>query len=243
MAGTEGFDRPDLHLSETLTTEVGLTTERLLRDERVRSDGTGVHLVFDHVAELEHVGHTHRCLLVEAFARRTIVELRGAVAGKAGLVCPFAEIFEVGTVENGGGELHTEFLTGVTEHGFEHLTDVHTRRYTEGVEDDVDGGTVGQERHIFLTDDLRDDTLVTVATCHLIADADLALLGDVDFGHLDDTAGEFVTDVDGVLLTAANGIHLVVFVEIVDDQIANHAIDAGITRPVVEFDRGEVERL
>ena len=60
---------------------------------------------------------------------------------------------------------------------------------------------------------------------------------------LDDTAGEFVTDVDGVLLTAANGIHLVVFVEIVDDQIANHAIDAGITRPVVEFDRGEVERL
>ena len=27
VAGTEGFDRPDLHLSETLTTEIGLTTE------------------------------------------------------------------------------------------------------------------------------------------------------------------------------------------------------------------------
>ena len=101
--------------------------------ERVRSDGTGVHLVFDHVAELEHVGHTHRCLLVEAFARRTIVELRGAVAGKTGLVCPFAEIFEVGTVEDGGGELDAELLTGVTEDGFEHLTDVHARGTPRGL--------------------------------------------------------------------------------------------------------------
>ena len=102
VACTEGFDGPDLHLSETLTTELGFTAEGLLRDERVGSDGTGVHFVFDHVTEFEHVGHTDSSFLVEAFARGTVVELGGAVAGKSGFVGPLTEIFEVGTIEDGG---------------------------------------------------------------------------------------------------------------------------------------------
>ena len=43
---TEGFDGPDFHFSETLTTELCFTTEWLLRDERVWTNGAGVHLVF-----------------------------------------------------------------------------------------------------------------------------------------------------------------------------------------------------
>ena len=45
MRSTEGFEGPDLHLSETLATKVGFTAEGLLGDEGVRTDGTGVHLV------------------------------------------------------------------------------------------------------------------------------------------------------------------------------------------------------
>ena len=50
VTGTEGLDGLDLHLSETLSTKLRFTTKRLLRDERVWTDGTGVHLVFYHVA-------------------------------------------------------------------------------------------------------------------------------------------------------------------------------------------------
>ena len=33
VCGTEGFECPNFHFSETLTTELCLTTQRLLRDE------------------------------------------------------------------------------------------------------------------------------------------------------------------------------------------------------------------
>ena len=64
----------------------------------------------------------------------------------------------------------------------EDLTDVHAARHTERVEDDVDGRTVRQERHVLGGQDLGDDALVAVAAGHLVADRDLALLGD---GHPD----------------------------------------------------------
>src|SRR5690348_7656404 len=39
---TECLDRPNLHFSEALSTKLCFTTQRLLRDERVRSDRTCV---------------------------------------------------------------------------------------------------------------------------------------------------------------------------------------------------------
>jgi hypothetical protein len=60
--------------------------------------------------------------------------------------------------------------------GLEHLADVHAGRDAERVEDDVDGGAVGQERHVLDGQDLGDDALVAVAAGELVADADLALL-------------------------------------------------------------------
>ena len=68
------------------------------------------------------------------------------------------------------------------EVGLEDLADVHPARHAERVEDDVDRGPVGQERHVLGRQDLGDDALVAVAAGHLVADADLALLGD---GHPD----------------------------------------------------------
>ena len=241
VASTEGFDCPDFHLSETLTTKLGFTTKRLLSDERVRSDRTCVHLIFYHVTELKHVGHTYCCLLVEFFTGGTIIKLSCAVAGKTSLVGPFAEVFEVCTVEDGGSKLETELLTSVTKYGFKHLSDVHTRRHTEGVKYDVDGSTISEEWHIFLTHDLRDNTLVTVATCHLITDTNLTLLSDVDLSHLDDATGEFIADGDGILFAHTLGIHLVELAEIVDDKCTNHAVDASITSPVFQLKRSEVE--
>src|SRR5258708_1769283 len=49
------FQRPDFHFAEALSTELRFTAQRLLGDERVRSDRAGVDLVVDQVRKLEHV--------------------------------------------------------------------------------------------------------------------------------------------------------------------------------------------
>ena len=64
------------HFSKALSAELRLTAERLLRDQRVRSDGTGVDLVVDQVRELQHVDVSHRHLLLERHARHAVVERR-----------------------------------------------------------------------------------------------------------------------------------------------------------------------
>src|SRR5690349_12288338 len=51
MRRTECLDCPHFHFAETLTTELRLTTQRLLCDERVGTDRTCVHLVVDKVTE------------------------------------------------------------------------------------------------------------------------------------------------------------------------------------------------
>src|SRR5438309_6780663 len=47
VGGAVSFKGPDLHLTEPLSAELRLTAQRLLGDERVRSDGTSVDLVVD----------------------------------------------------------------------------------------------------------------------------------------------------------------------------------------------------
>ena len=76
--------------------------------------------------------------------------------------------------------LLTEDLNGHTQMGFENLTDVHSRRHAQRVQHDINRRTIRQERHIFLTHNAGNDTLVTMTTCHLIADRNLTFLCDVD---------------------------------------------------------------
>ena len=126
MAGAEGLKSPNLHLTKTLTTELGLTSKRLLRDEAVRTNATGVHLVFDHVTELEEVGHANSSGLVELLTGLTIVEASGAKTRQTCLVGPLCEVVELSTIKDRSGELHTKLTTGSTEDGLEDLTEVHT---------------------------------------------------------------------------------------------------------------------
>ena len=66
----------------------------------------------------------------------------------------------------------------------ENLADVHTRRHAQRIEHDVDRIAVVVERHVFDRDDRRDDTLVTVASCHLVARLHAALHGEINLDHL-----------------------------------------------------------
>jgi len=74
----------------------------------------------------------------------------------------------------------------------EHLSDVHTREDTKRIEDDIYRIALFIKRHILDRNDTRDDTLVSVASRHLVTDLDLASLRDVDFYLLEYSSWEIV---------------------------------------------------
>src|SRR5258708_1098164 len=85
-----------------------------------------------------------------------------------------------------------EFLAGPAEVGFENLSDVHTRRNAQRIQNNFDWSAIGHVRHVFVRNDARDDALVAVASGHFVADGELALHGDIDLDQLDDAWGQFV---------------------------------------------------
>src|SRR5213076_1748295 len=81
---------------------------------------------------------------------------------------------------------------GPAEVRLEHLADVHPARDAERVEDDVHRAAVGEEWHVLLGDDPRDDALVAVAAGELVALGDFALRRDVHTDELVDTRRQVV---------------------------------------------------
>ena len=81
VGGAVCFERPHFHFPETLATVLRFTTERLLGDERVGTDGTGVDLVSNQVTELEDVDHSDHDRVVEGLAGATIIEGRFTTGG------------------------------------------------------------------------------------------------------------------------------------------------------------------
>ena len=134
-----------------------------------------------------HAGGDADGLLVVEFQK--LVERGGS--GEARLE-ELADLAGLGHLRSGLGNLLAQVVRGPAEVRLEDLTDVHTRRHAERVEDDLDRRAVGQVGHVLLRQDARDDALVAVAAGHLVADRQLALHGDVDLDHLDDAGREFI---------------------------------------------------
>ena len=55
-----------------------------------------------------------------------------------------------------------------TKMRFQDLADVHSRRYTQRVQHDIDRLAIFKEWHIFDRHDRRNNTLVTVTASHLV---------------------------------------------------------------------------
>src|SRR5262249_25430646 len=71
--------RPHFHFAETLSTKLGLATQRLLSNQRVRTDRTRVNLVVYQVGQLKHVDVADRNRLVELISSHAVeqVDLAG----------------------------------------------------------------------------------------------------------------------------------------------------------------------
>ena len=75
---------------------------------------------------------------------------------------------------------------------FEHLTDVHSRRNAERVQNNVYRGPIREERHVLDRENLGDNTLVAVTAGELVTFGDLALLADIDTNQLIDARGQLI---------------------------------------------------
>src|SRR3990167_1570129 len=81
-----GFQRPHFHLPETLTTELRLTTQRLLSNQAVGTRRTGVHLVIDQVVQFQHVHVTNGHRTLKQVTGTAVVQLHLAAFWQ---VCQF----------------------------------------------------------------------------------------------------------------------------------------------------------
>ena len=143
-----------------------------------------MHLILNHVTQLQEVSHTNCSWLVELLTCLTIIEVSRTEARQTSLICPFRKVFQLSTVKDRSSELNTQLLTCSTEDTLKDLTKVHSRRHTQWVQYHINRTTVCHEWHILKTNYLRNDTLITVTTSKLITYLNLTLLSDVNLSHL-----------------------------------------------------------
>ncbi len=116
VCGAVSLKGPHLHLTESLTTELRLTTQRLLRDHGVRAGRAGVELVVDQVVQLEDVHVADRDRVRERLA--------GAAVEQLGLA----------------GGLHQTHAVAVRDRGLEETGDLVLARTVEDGRGDVGAG-------------------------------------------------------------------------------------------------------
>src|SRR5574340_927844 len=192
VGGAVSFERPDLHFAETLSAELRLAAQRLLRDQGVRTDGARVDLVVHKVRELQHVDVAHGHRLLERYAGHSVVQHGLAGRGQPRFGQVLLDLALGGAVEHRGGELQPQRLGRPAEVRLQDLPHVHTRGHAQGIEDDFNRRPVGQVRHVLIRQDAGNDALVPVPAGHLIAHRELALHRDVYLHELDHARRQLV---------------------------------------------------
>src|SRR5262249_45154937 len=76
---------------------------------------------------------------------------------------------------------------------FQNLTKVHAAWHAEWGQNNVYGATILHVRHVFLGENARDNTFVTVTAGELVTDRDRAQLRNLDMDALDDATFELMT--------------------------------------------------
>src|ERR1035437_214982 len=192
VRGAIGFERPDFHFPETLSAELRLAAQRLLRDQRIRPDGARVDLVVHQVRDLQHVDVAPRPRLFELGTRHAVEERGLARRRFSGFRQRLLDFALGRAVEYRGRVMQTPRLGRPPEVGLQNLADVHTAGNAQRIEHDFHRCSIREVRHVLLGQNPRDHTLVSVAARHLIAHAQLTLHGDVDLHQLDHAGRQLI---------------------------------------------------
>ena len=176
----------DLELDQTLTSrDVVNTKMRSILDEATDPWGIKVNRV-----ELKNIlppadiqNSMEKQMKAERDRRQSILQAEGQKKSASILfVClpeACADVIFVCTVKYRCHNVPAQCLCSHTQVHFQYLSDVHTRRYAQRVQDNIQRCAIRQERHIFFRQNPGNDTLVSVTAGHLIADRNLTLLCNV----------------------------------------------------------------
>src|SRR5712692_403254 len=109
------------------------------------------------MAKFHHIDVTDHDFLIERIASAAVEQTR-----LAGFLHPtesflLVRLFQVladlvfrDAVKDWGGNFETERFRRDSEVSFEHLSDIHTARHAQWIEDDFNWRSIRQKRHVFL---------------------------------------------------------------------------------------------
>ena len=100
------------------------------------------------MVELEEVAPADGDVVIELLTGAAVVHGALAVLTQACLTQGLADSGLVRAVEGRRCDLPAERLSGVAKVDFKYLTDVHTGRNAQRIQNDIQRGAVGQVRHI-----------------------------------------------------------------------------------------------
>ena len=193
-----------------------------------------MHLVINQVTQFQHINYADSCRLVKTFTCSTVIEIcfteirntcsTCCTGNFISFTCFFRNIFQRSTIKNRCSIVLAEFFSCPAQYCFVNLSDVHTRRHTKRVKNYIDNTSVSQERHIFVAYDTRNNTLVTVTTCHLITDFQFTFLCDIHFRQLYDSRRKFVPDRNSILFTFVFTFNFFMLSAIVVKQFRNQFV-------------------
>src|SRR5690554_7862414 len=109
----------------------------------------------------------------------------------------------------------------------------HTRGYTQGVQNNIHGGTISKKRHVFLANNTGYNTLVTMSTGHLIPNGNLPFLGNIHLGQLHNASGQLIANGDVVFLTLFFGFKLLKLDAVVMNNPGNKVVLVLIGGPLI----------
>ena len=119
--------------------------------------------------EIIHIADSDR--VVKQFTGAPIAQPGFAISGQSGLLKTIGDVLFVRTVKNRGHDLPTQLCGSAAQMHFKHLSNVHTGRNAQRVEQDVERTPIRQIGHILLRQYARDNTFIAVAARHLISNA------------------------------------------------------------------------
>src|SRR5450631_127012 len=100
IRGSIGFQCPYFHFTKPLTTELSFTTQRLLRDQTVWPNASCMHLIINHMVQLNYVDDPNRSFLVKPISGLTVIQVGMAETWQARFFNMLGYFFHRCTIEN-----------------------------------------------------------------------------------------------------------------------------------------------
>ncbi len=163
-----------------------------------------MYLVVNKVGKFQVIHVTYGYPAVKRLTGTAVIQDCLSVLGQSCLFQSFNNIYLGCTVKYRRSNLPAQCLCCIAQVHFQYLSDIHTGRNAQGIKNNLQGSSVGQERHIFHRENPGDNTLVSVTAGHLIADRNLSFLCNVNTHQLVYSGREFVAHFTGEYLYVNN---------------------------------------